>query len=1078
VEIIRFAIRNPITVAVGVILATLFGLVSLGFVPVQLTPTVDTPQVTVYTSWPGASPLEIEREIIDEQEEQLKSLDGLVKMESESHDGYGQIVMEFPVATDTDAMLIKVSNRLEQVPEYPSDADKPVIFTVDPSTQAVAWFIVSARPGYDIDISQLFDYIDDQVKPRLERVPGVAQSNIYGGRTREMQVIVDPDKLAVRNLTMTGVAAALSSENRDYSAGDFDEGKRRYIVRTAGDYRSAEDVEDVIISTTDGAPVHVHDIGRAELGYRKATAFVRHLGRPALALNALREPGTNVIEVMQGVYAAVEEIDRTVLEPQGLQMEMVYDQTTYIKSSIGLVESNIVVGGALAILVLLLFLRSASGTFVVAISIPISVISTFLVMTLAGRSINVISLAGMAFAVGMVVDNCIVVIENIFRHREMGKGRARASLDGTVEVWGAVLASTLTTVAVFLPVIYVSDEAGQLFRDIAIAISAAVTISLLVAMTVIPTMAARMLGKGIKAHGHPDAPAPSGNGAADAARHHIGRLAALGDRLFGHIPERIASVNAWISVSTLRRVVVIVTLTGVSLFGSWLLMPKAEYLPTGNSNFVIGIVLPPPGYNLEELEAMGVNIEADLAPMWEAEAGSAEAAGMPGGGIENFFYVAFGEQVFMGMRARNDTRVKELMPTLQAALGRLPGSIGIAVQPSIFQTGLGEGRSINVDLRGPELEKLIAAGGQMFGMIYDAIPGVQARPIPGLDLGSPEYRLKPDRRRMADVGLTNRELGFTVNALVDGAKVSDYRIEGREIDLVLKGDKRTFIFGQDLDSIPINTPSGHIVQLGSVADIDIIGGPVQVDHHDRVRAIRLSVVPPETMPLQEAMELLEEKVIEPARASGAIEPPIRVRLTGTADNLTRTRQALMGNFLVALAVTYLLMAALFQSWVYPLVILFSVPLAALGGFLGLWAVNVFISYQPMDILTMLGFVILIGIVVNNAILIVHQSLNLIRHEGMPPPEAIPEAVRTRVRPIFMSTATSVFGMLPLVLFPGAGSELYRGLGSVVIGGLTLSTIFTLFLVPALLGITIDAKRRLRPVRSGEAAGEDIDQAVA
>jgi HAE1 family hydrophobic/amphiphilic exporter-1 len=383
-----------------------------------------------------------------------------------------------------------------------------------------------------------------------------------------------------------------------------------------------------------------------------------------------------------------------------------------------------------------------------------------------------------------------------------------------------------------------------------------------------------------------------------------------------------------------------------------------------------------------------------------------------------------------------------------------------------------------VDLRGPELEKLIAAGGQMFGMIYDAIPGVQARPIPGLDLGSPEYRLKPDRRRMADVGLTNRELGFTVNALVDGAKVSDYRIEGREIDLVLKGDKRTFIFGQDLDSIPINTPSGHIVQLGSVADIDIIGGPVQVDHHDRVRAIRLSVVPPETMPLQEAMELLEEKVIEPARASGAIEPPIRVRLTGTADNLTRTRQALMGNFLVALAVTYLLMAALFQSWVYPLVILFSVPLAALGGFLGLWAVNVFISYQPMDILTMLGFVILIGIVVNNAILIVHQSLNLIRHEGMPPPEAIPEAVRTRVRPIFMSTATSVFGMLPLVLFPGAGSELYRGLGSVVIGGLTLSTIFTLFLVPALLGITIDAKRRLRPVRSGEAAGEDIDQAVA
>jgi HAE1 family hydrophobic/amphiphilic exporter-1 len=1072
VGIIRFAIRNPITVAVGVILASLFGLVALSFVPVQLTPTVDTPQVTVFTSWPGASPLEMEREIIDEQEEQLKSLDGLVKMESEAHDGYGQIVMEFPVGVEPDSMLIKVSNRLEQVPQYPDDADKPVIFTVDPSTQAVAWFILSAKPGYDLDVSELFDYVDDQVKPRLERVQGVAQSNIYGGRTREMQVIVDPDKLAVRKLTMSQVAAALAAENRNYSAGDFDEGKRNYLVRTAGDYRSAEDVENVIVATINGAPVYVRDIGRAELGYRKAGAFVRHKGRPALALNALREPGTNVMEVMAGVREAVKEIDEQVLQPQGLMMEQVYDQTNYIDSSINLVLSNILVGGTLAILVLLLFLRSASATFVVGISIPISVVSTFLVMSLAGRSINVISMAGMAFAVGMVVDNCIVVLENIFRHREQGKTRGKAALDGATEVWGAVLASTLTTVAVFLPVIFVQDEAGQLFRDIAIAISAAVSLSLITAITVIPTMAARVLGRGVKR-------GEAASAAAQATRHHIGRLSSLADRLFGHIPERIAGLNTWCNESTLRRVTIIVVLTSVSILGSWLLLPKAEYLPTGNSNFVIGIVLPPPGYNLEELRSMGKNIEEDLAPMWEAEPGTDEAAALPAGGIENFFYVGFGEQVFMGMRAHNDTRVKELMPILQAALGKLPGSIGIAVQPSIFQTGMGEGRSINVDLRGPDLEKLIAVGGQMFGMIYESIPGVQARPIPGLDLGSPEYRLKPDRRRMADVGLTNRELGFTVNALVDGAKVSDYRIDGREIDLVLKGDEETFRFGQDLASIPINTPRGNLITLGSVADIEVIGGPVQVNHHDRVRAIRLSVVPPEQMPLEEAMDLLEEKVIEPARASGALAPPINVRLTGTADDLTRTRQALMGNFLIALAVTYLLMAALFQSWVYPLVIMFSVPLAALGGFLGLWLVNLTISYQPMDILTMLGFVILIGIVVNNAILIVHQSLNLIRHHAMEPHAAIPEAVRTRVRPIFMSTATSIFGMLPLVLFPGAGSELYRGLGSVVIGGLALSTLFTLVLVPALLSLTIDARRKIGPLRaSDDVMDEGGHQAVA
>ncbi len=1076
--IIHFAIRNPITVAVGVILVSLFGLISLGFVPVQLSPNVDRPQVSVFTLWPGASPQEVEREIIDEQEDQLKGLDGLVKLESEARDSFGRILMEFPVGTDTDSVLIKVSNRLEQVPEYPDDAEKPIIYTVNQNASAIAWFMLTAAPGNEIDVATLFDYVDDQVKPRLERVEGVGQVNVYGGREREMQVIVDPDRLAIRNLTMTDVAAALSAENRDYSAGDFDEGKRRYVVRTQGDYRSAQDVEEVIIATYGGSPVYVRDVGRVELGYRKAGAFVRFQGRPALALNALREPGSNVLFVMNGVREAVAEIDRELLRPRGLHLRQVWDETRYIDSAIGLVESNIAVGGTLAILVLLLFLRSVSATFVVAISIPISIVATFLVMSTAGRSINVISLAGLAFAVGMVVDNCIVVLENIFRHRQAaGKARTQAAHDGAVEVWGAVLASTLTTVAVFLPVIFVQDEAGQLFRDIAIAISAAVLLSLVIAMTLIPTMAARMLGKGALASTAAESP-QSVRGTGPFALFH--RLAARSDRVFGPIPDRIAGMASWLTGGTLRRLSVVVGLTAVSLLGSWLLMPKAEYLPTGNSNFVMGILLPPPGYNLEELRKIAEGIEADLRPRWEAEAGSPEAEAMEGGGLAGFFYVGLPQQVFMGMRANDDGRARELLPVLQASLARVPGSIGVATQPSIFQRGLGEGRSMNVDLRGPQLDQIVAAGQALFGRIVTEIPGAQARPIPSLDLGSPEIRLLPDRRRMASVGLTNRALGFTVNALVDGAKVSDYRIDGREIDLVVKGDEETFHFGHDLESIPINTPTGDLITLGSVAQIDIVGGPTQINHQERQRAIRLLVIPPEQMPLEEAMDRLRENVIAPARDDGALPSSVSTYLTGSADDLTRTRNALTGNFLLALAVTYLLMAALFQSWLYPLVIMFSVPLAALGGFVGLRLVNLLISYQAMDILTMLGFVILIGIVVNNAILIVHQSLNLMRHAGLSPQEAIPEAVRTRVRPIFMSTSTSVFGMLPLVLFPGAGSELYRGLGSVVIGGLALSTVFTLVLVPALFSLTLDARDRVRQLlrRADRVPEEGAREAIA
>jgi HAE1 family hydrophobic/amphiphilic exporter-1 len=1035
VGIIRFAIHNPITVAVGVLLVSLFGLVSLGFVPVQLTPDIDRPQATVRTVWPGASPFEIEREIVDEQEEQLKGLDGLRKMESQCYDGYGEIVMEFPVGMDPDSILVRVSNRLEQVPEYPADVEKPVIFTVDPDAQAMAWFIIYAQPGSDLDVTRLRDYVDDEVTPLIEQVPGVARVNLFGGRERELQVIVDPDRLAVRKLTWTDVADALAAGNRDYSAGDFQEGKRRYVVRTAGDYRSLEDVEDVIIAVANGVPVRVRDVARVELGHRKADASVRAMGRPALAFNAQRAPGTNVLQVMEGIREVVTRIDREVLRPQGLRLEVAYQETDYIDSAIGLVESNIVVGGALAVLVLLLFLRSKSGTFVVAVSIPISVVATFLVMALASRSLNVISLAGLAFAVGMVVDNSIVVLENIFRHRQMGKPRFQAALDGSVEVWGAVLASTLTTVAVFLPVMFVQEEAGQLFRDIALAISAAVLLSLAVAMTLIPTMSARILGPGL--------------------------LGSETSRL-RTVPERIAASVAWVNERRSRSLAVVAGLTAVSLAGSWLLMPKAEYLPTGNSSFVFGMLIPPPGYSLEEIRRIGEGIENELRPLWEVERGSPEAKAAAGGGVEEFFFVSVGSsQVFMGMQAADARRTGELVPLLQGLLARVPGSYGFADRWSIFSYDLSSGRSVNVDLRGANLPELFAAGQVLLGQIYGKIAGAQALPFPSLDLGNPEVRLLPDRRRMADVGLTNRELGFTVNAIVDGAKVTDYRIEGREIDLVVKAEEAELGHGQELESVPINTPGGKLVTLGSVARIETIGGPTQINHQNRQRSVRLQVTPPDAMPLEQAMEVLQSEVLESARRTGVISPTTTVQLTGTADDLTRTRQALSGNFLLALAVTYLLMAALFQSWLYPLVIMFSVPLGTLGGFVGLrLAHDLTGGAQKMDVLTMLGFVILIGIVVNNAILIVHQALNLMR-EGASAREAIPDAVRTRVRPIFMTTGTSVFGMLPLVLFPGAGSELYRGLGSVIIGGLALSTVFTLFLVPALFRLSLGAREAVR-----------------
>jgi HAE1 family hydrophobic/amphiphilic exporter-1 len=348
-------------------------------------------------------------------------------------------------------------------------------------------------------------------------------------------------------------------------------------------------------------------------------------------------------------------------------------------------------------------------------------------------------------------------------------------------------------------------------------------------------------------------------------------------------------------------------------------------------------------------------------------------------------------------------------------------------------------------------------GGEIFGKVRQALPDAQARPIPGLDLGNPEVRITTDRQRAAELGVSNRELGFTVSALVDGAKASEFRYQGRTLDLRLMAEKGSSHRTHMIEQFPIATPSGDLVTLGSVADIEVSNGPVTIARIERQRAITIRVVPGDKTPIEEAMRIISDDIVTPMQDEGRLSGLYTATLSGTADKLSQTWNSLQWNFLLAIIITYLLLAALFENFVYPLVIMFSVPLAALGGILGLRAMSTFVSFQALDTLTMLGFIILVGTVVNNAILIVHQSLNHMREDGMGSHEAIRESVRTRIRPIFMSVSTSVCGMLPLVLFPGAGSELYRGLGSVVVGGLIVSTIFTLFLVPAVLSLMFDMR---------------------
>ncbi|MDH3663380.1 MAG: efflux RND transporter permease subunit, partial [Alphaproteobacteria bacterium] len=599
-NLIRLAIERPIAVIAAVLMSLLFGLVALNTIPIQLTPDVRKPVITINTRWPGAAPAEIEREIINEQEEVLRGLQGVEKMTSRSQDGRGDVTLEFQIGQDMDRALLLVANRLDRVSSYPDEADEPTLDTAGTEDNPIAWFIVTREPGVDRPIHTFRDLIEDTVQDRLERVPGVSKVNVYGGSERELQVTVDPDRMARYRLTIPEVVDALRSANISATAGDVEEGKRRYIVRTEGEFVEPAQIEQVVLRSLRDEDsgrlgrVTVGDIAKVAFAHKEPGANIRILGEPAMAVNAQRETGANVIDTMDAIKEAIEELRAAALPRAGLTIRQVYDETVYIDSAINLVNQNILVGGALAAVVLMLFLRSGYATLIVSIAIPVSVVASFVAMAAMGRSLNVISLAGIAFAVGMVVDAAIVVLENIYRLRQTGMPPAEAAYQGAKQVWGAILVSALTTVMVFIPILTMELEVGQLFRDIAVAISVAVMLSLLVAMTVIPALSKRLL-----THVR-----PSGEGM---------KLPGI-DFLASGFSRAVMSFTRAVVHSRVLALGVAVIVTGLALTSAYALLPKLEYLPDGNRNLVFGVIIPPPGYNLDTKTEIAKTVEEASKP--------------------------------------------------------------------------------------------------------------------------------------------------------------------------------------------------------------------------------------------------------------------------------------------------------------------------------------------------------------------------------------------------------------------------------------------------------------------------------
>jgi len=1018
-NLIQFSIKNPVTIIVSVIIVLLFGTLSLNNLPYQLTPSVTKPEIKITTRWPGATPYEIEREVIEEQEEALQNLNNLIEYESSSKDNVGEITLTFKLGTNIQNALQDVSNKLNEVSGYPENVDEPIIETAVASP--VIWMMLQTTEENKRHIDEYKTFFDDEIKPAIKRIDGVASTMQGGGRKQEMHINIDPNKVASYNLTINEIINIIQSKNIDISAGILNMGRRAYRIRTVSKFSSIEDIEQTILISKEDQVVRIKDIAEVEFGYETPYSVAMFLGKDGIFLGVQPSSDANVVAMTNEVEKVVQEMNADMLKKEGLKIKWLFDQRPYIVGSIDLVQQNIIIGGTLAIFILILFLRSVSPTAVVSVAIPISVVGTFVILEMLGRSLNTISLAGISFAVGMLIDSAIVVLENIDRHRKQGLSISEAAYKGTSEVWGALIASASTTIAVFLPIIFLEDEAGQLFKDIAIAVTGAVSFSLFVSIAVIPILWKKFASLSAK------------------EPKNAGLIAQ-----FGHsIVDKFMYVVHLSLHSTINRVLTILSLGAVSIFTIYALFPKMDYLPQGNKNLIFNILIPPPGLSYQERYDMGAYLMKQIEPNVNKDIGNTP-------GIGRAFYVSFGDFTIFGGTSTDEKRVKELIPFFAPIVNSIPSTFGITIQSGVFEQGIGEGNNINIDISGSSIEELAGIGTQLFMQAQKSIPGSQVRPIPSIELLYPEFNIKAKENILKSLQMNSQDLGIIADVLMDGRYIGDYEEDGKKkIDLKLRAKSEQIQTPEDILKAQVVIPNGSLVPFSSLADSKMDTGISEIRHYNGKRTITLQVSPPPNMTVQEAMDMLQGS-ISSIQTQGKMSKNVEISISGTADKLTQTIEMLELNLLLALIIIYLLMSALFGNFLYPLVIMFTVPLATAGGFIGLALTNKFLAPQPLDVLTMLGFIILIGIVVNNAILIVHQSINLIRVEGYEHKNAVIEATRSRIRPIYMSSLTSIFGMLPLVLVPGPGSEFYRGLGSVITGGLTLSTIFTIFITPALL----------------------------
>ncbi|MEN1760007.1 efflux RND transporter permease subunit [Anoxynatronum sibiricum] len=1018
------AVKRPVTTFMLMLVAVILGIVSTSLLPVDLYPEIDVPVSVVTVSYSGAAPEEIENLITIPLEQTLATVSGLSSIESYTSDGSSTVVVLFEYGTNMDIAALEMREKVDLIRGFlPEDASDPMVLKIDPN----AFPIMQVGVSGNMEFTQLQRIAEDEMLSRLERIDGVASANVFGGVEQEVRVRLDQSKLTGYSLDISRIQQQIMAENLNLPGGQVFKGDQEMTVRTLGEFTSVDDVKNMPIILQSGEIIRLHEVADISVDYKERTSIARLNGEPNITLSITKQSVANTVRVAERVHR---ELDNLRRDYPDLQLTVAFDTSEFINDSISNVFRNAVMGSLLAVLILFLFLRNLRSTIIVGVAIPVSVISTFALMYFGGLTINLISLGGLALGIGMLVDNSIVVLENIYRYRELGENRRDSAVNGASEVAMAITASTLTTVAVFLPIVFVQGFTAIIFRQLSFAVAFSLTASLLIALTVVPMLSSKILKVGeVKIR--------------KRRLLSIGWFLDLFDRM-------IRKFSGFYQVSLrfgLRHRIISVVIALV-IFASSIVMlgvVGGEFFPSMDEGTIQVSIDTPHGTRLADIDRQVQQVENLILEIPESERvlvtiGGGAMMGM-GGGSGSSIDITLVDQ---SERQRSTGEIADLIREMVQGIAGV--DISVQETSSMGMGGTG-GSPIAIQIQGDDLRILETMGRDIQRMVR-SVPGTREVSL-SVEEGEPEARVVIQRNMASRYGVTAAQINNALRASLDGVRASSINLGGEDIDITLSLDERAKESIENMQQILIPTNYGTAVPLGQVATIEYGASPAQINRINQVRTVVIS----SQLSGRDLQSVTRE--VQTELENYPMPPGYNYRMTGEQEDMAEAFGNLGLALMLSIVLVYMIMASQFESLLYPFIIMFSIPFAFTGAFIGL-----FLTGTSLSVPALIGMIMLAGIVVNNAIVLV-DYINQLRQQGMDRNEAVKEAVAIRFRPILMTALTTILALVPLAMGIGEGAETMAPMAIVVVGGLIMSTLLTMVFIPVLYTIMDDFKRKLR-----------------